>query len=509
MDTGLTKKNKNLLNALKKKYSTDTDLVVLVDTFLERTDGLSQVFAKGLLESAKLTRGTAKGVVKSKLQEIIKEIGEPEPPPMTPATEPATTPVPEIPMTPMTPVGGAAGAGAGDVPKEPLGGGVGGEMGFSDKTLAKLNTLMEKLNKFEPQLKGGENAKQNVIGFLSALLLRQGTIPRTVAEKAMDKYRTSIFVKDATPASVIEGISSLTDELMKVSPKPKDTPADTPADTPSEPAEPPMEPAPAPAPAPEPSPAPAPAPEEEEEKEEQRSPDTAPKAVKTLTENKTPSGKVVDIDIDRVPTKIELIPKERLSAEDKSIKQLQDDIDYFYREFKEKLKNIRKTKSNNLSILKRFHKRITGLLGGNLDLSKDDTDKKTMGVVIKGSEFIKEKLKEIILESSIDGLSAQDLLINISDESTGDKSKDAGQYQFKTNKISGKTYANGEPVYRYILNEDPEQTDKQSAVYKQPIHKIPNPKTMFRSQVITSRKAVANNPFINANQPTIRLKSIY
>ena len=500
MSTGLYKRNINLLNALKKKFKDDKSLVATIDTILEQSKGLTQVFVNGLfddVEENKLTRKQVKGVAKSRLEAIKEAMGDPEPaePPEPPATEPA-----------MTPVGGAAGAGAGDVPTEPLGGGVGGEMGFSDKTLAELNTLMEKLNEYKPQLKGG--AKESTIGFLSALLLKQGTIPRTVAEKMMDKYRTSIFVKQPTPTNVLEGISRLTDDLMKLSPKPKDTP--------SEPVEPPMEPPMEPEPSPAKSledPVPAPAPDPEEEKEEQRAPDPAIKIVKTPTDDKTPSGKVVDIDINRVPTKIELIPKERLSAEDKSIKQLQDDIEYFYREFKEKLKNIRKTKSNNLSILKRFHKRITGLLGGNLDLSKDlskdDTDKKTMGIVIKGSEFIKEKLKEIILESSIDGLSAQDLLINISDESTGDKSKDAGQYQFKTNKISGKTYASGEPVYRYILNEDPEQTDKQSAVYKQPIHKIPNPKTMFRSQVITSRKAVANNPFINANQPTIRLKSIY
>ena len=169
METGLTKKNKNLLNALKKKYSTDTDLAVLVDTFLERTDGLSQVFAKGLLESAKLTRGTAKGVVKSKLQAILAQI-EPALVPMTPAEPPPMTPT-EMPMTPPNEpqgvggVGGGAGAGASDVPNEPLGGGVGGEMGFSDRTLAELNTLREKLNQFKPNLKGS-TAKTDVLNFL-------------------------------------------------------------------------------------------------------------------------------------------------------------------------------------------------------------------------------------------------------------------------------------------------------------------------------------------------------
>jgi len=517
MTTGLSEENKQKLQDVltsvsalggntKSTVKYRTAITDNINKILKATEMIDAGQIREVLTDAKLLEitGITKPLKKNNklLEDVLTSLKELEPmtpatePAMTPATEPAMTPIPEIPMTPSTPA---------------MGGKVGGEMGFSAKTLAELNTLEQKLNEFNPNLKGGETVKQNVIGFLNALKLLQGSVPRTLAEKIMDKHRKNIFVKNPTPQKVSGGIGELSDELMDVSDDPEPAPAPAPAPAP--------EPAPAPAPAPTPEPAPEPvAPaepkepeggseeEKEEKKPEEKAEETA-KPVKTLKESSKASGNVVDIDINKVPTKIELIPKERLSAEDKSIKELQEDIDYFYREFKEKLKNVRKTKSNNLLILKRFHKRITGLLGGGLDLGKDEG--KNIGVVIKGGDFIKEKLKEIILEASIDGLSAEDLLINISDESSAKGTKDAGQYQFKTNKTSGKTYVSGEPIYRYILNEDPEQTDKQSVVYKQPISRIPNPKTMFRSQVITSREKVRQNPFITSNQPKIRLKSIY
>ena len=131
-----------------------------------------------------------------------------------------------------------------------------------------------------------------------------------------------------------------------------------------------------------------------------------------------------------------------------------------------------------------------------------------MGVIIKGSDFIKDKLKEIILENSINGLSAEDLLVNIEGEKDTDKPS-AGSYEFKTNPMTGKEYAEGQPVSRLIPTTEPTQVNTKQATYKKPISRIPMPKTMYRGKEVTAKKMVANNPFLDSRQPKIRLKYSY
>ena len=178
---------------------------------------------------------------------------------------------------------------------------------------------------------------------------------------------------------------------------------------------------------------------------------TPPPTPTEPTQKQQIKKKVEAIPEDPLPTRVDLIPPERLSSEDKSVEQLKSDIDYFYKNFSEKLKRIKKTKSNNINVLKRFHKRIVALLRGDkvekdINAKRSEDEKKNIGIVIKGSDYIKDKLKEIILENSINGLSANDLLINIQADPTKQQT-DAGSYEFKTNKASGKTYAQGEPVF--------------------------------------------------------------
>ena len=62
---------------------------------------------------------------------------------------------------------------------------------------------------------------------------------------------------------------------------------------------------------------------------------------------------------------------------------------------REYLKKLKRSKSNNLEVLKRFYRKVLA----KLRVEQSEEDKK-IGVVIKGTDFIKNTLKEIILENS-------------------------------------------------------------------------------------------------------------
>ena len=210
--------------------------------------------------------------------------------------------------------------------------------------------------------------------------------------------------------------------------------------------------------------------------------------------NQEISRKVTSVADEQQPGKLDMIPKERLSAENKTEAELLDDINYFYKTFPNELKNISFDRNNkNIEYLKSKHKEIVA----KLTAGKKKEEK--IGIIISGSEYIKEKLKEIILENSITGLSAKDLIINV-EKSEEKQSSDVNSYEFKMG-ADGKAMAKKEPIYKYI----PE-------VVQQPIktkpNRIPNTQTKFRSLVTTARKEVANNPF-NKPQPKIRLKYSY
>ena len=192
------------------------------------------------------------------------------------------------------------------------------------------------------------------------------------------------------------------------------------------------------------------------------------------------------------------------SLEDLTVEEINKDLDYFYKNFANRLRKLKRSKSKNLKVLQRFYRRVLAALR-----VEPPKDKKEIGVIIKGSDFIKDALKEIILENSIDGLSAQDLLINI--EGQGETQKtDAGQYEFKKGPNSGKVYAQGEPISRLIPTTEPEQvSEKKSVKPKQKVNRIPNPKTRYSGLETTAKKMVATNPFLKANQPQIKLKKLY
>jgi len=202
---------------------------------------------------------------------------------------------------------------------------------------------------------------------------------------------------------------------------------------------------------------------------------------------------------------VDLIPEERLSSEDKSVEQLKDDLDYFYINFPEKLRRIKRISSNKLEPLKRFHKRVVAVLRGD----KVEREKqKKMGIVIRGADYIKSALKEIILENSINGLSAENLLVNIEGEPENLKDT-AGSYEFKRSTVSGKDMADKMPVSRFIPTTDIEQVEESSARYKRPIARLPKQRAVYFRPETVAKKMVADNPFLTARQPKIRLKYSY
>ena len=168
-----------------------------------------------------------------------------------------------------------------------------------------------------------------------------------------------------------------------------------------------------------------------------------------------------------LPQLKDMIPPERLRVEGKDATQLREDILFFYRTFPNQLKTVKFDRKNvNREYLERIHKRITAkLIGSGMPSSKAQ-----VGVVISGAEYIKDKLREIIMENSINGLSAQDLIVNIEGSTPDDGISDIGAYEIKTAQ-DGKLSAQREPVYRFIPETQPKLPPKggKSQTYKQNI----------------------------------------
>ena len=189
--------------------------------------------------------------------------------------------------------------------------------------------------------------------------------------------------------------------------------------------------------------------------------------------------------------------------EDLTVAEINKDLDYFYKNFKNRLSGLKRIRSKDLKVLQRFYRRVLAKLRRDVD-----TKGKKIGVIIQGEDYIKKALIEIILDNNIDALNAKDLLINI--EGVPDEGKaDAGQYEFKKGPNSGKLYAQGEPIARLIPTTDEAIIAKTKPNAKLKYNKIPKTRTRYRGLEVTARQQVITNPFLNANQPQIKLKKLY
>jgi antitoxin (DNA-binding transcriptional repressor) of toxin-antitoxin stability system len=101
------------------------------------------------------------------------------------------------------------------------------------------------------------------------------------------------------------------------------------------------------------------------------------------------------------------------------------------------------------------------------------------------------------------------MLINL--ETTKEKGKaDAGSYEFKTNKTSGLTFAEGEPIARLIPKTQEKQVrDEDPARRTEKLARLKPLPAGYRRQQITAANMVRANPFLNANQSKIRLRTLY
>jgi hypothetical protein len=233
-------------------------------------------------------------------------------------------------------------------------------------------------------------------------------------------------------------------------------------------------------------------------------PEPVPQPIK-LTTNKKKDSKVVETEVktglEDIPSKIDLIPPERLSSEFKSATELESDINYFFKTFPKQLENIKKTYSKakkTPQYLKRTHKRIVAILRAG---SKESKEK--VGVIIEGSEFIKDKLREIYLEEINKGLTAEDLIMNVEKETAKDKS-DIGFYEIKTGP-SGKEHSQREPIYSKIPEGDEFDPKKEFSKKPARLNTLP---TEYRSRFTYENTLYENNPFTKP-QSRIQLRKLY
>ena len=243
-----------------------------------------------------------------------------------------------------------------------------------------------------------------------------------------------------------------------------------------------------------PAPAPAPAPVAERQGDLQGTREGQP-----ITETKVKTG------LEDIPNKTDLIPKERLSADFKNESELISDIDYFFKRFPNELKDIKKSydsfPNKTLPYYKRTHRQIVARLQAGKG------EKKKIGVIIEGEEFIKQKLKEVILEMRAEGLTNEDLLVDVEgDEET--LRNDFGNYEVVVGE-SGLLHSQREPVYRYIPQTKKTIVPAEKVLEdKSKRERTQNLPTRFRSVFTHNAIRNQNNPF---TKPTsqIKLKYLY
>jgi hypothetical protein len=218
-----------------------------------------------------------------------------------------------------------------------------------------------------------------------------------------------------------------------------------------------------------------------------------------IVERKVKSG------LEDIPNKIDLIPKERLSADFKSAGELQNDIEYFFKMFPTLLRQIKQSYDNfpnkTLPYLRRIHRQIVALLQGGKG------EKKKIGVILEGEEFIKQKLKEIILEMKAEGMTNEDLLVNVEGEDET-KKNDFGNYEVVAGE-SGLLHSQREPVYRYIPKTLKTVVPAEKVLEDKAMRaRTQNLPTRFRSLYTYNANRNQNNPF---TKPTsqIKLKYLY
>jgi hypothetical protein len=221
-----------------------------------------------------------------------------------------------------------------------------------------------------------------------------------------------------------------------------------------------------------------------------------------LEQSKPSKEQFKQTDVENVKrSQVSDIPNSRASSDFKTVKQLNDDIKYFFSNFGEALKDeqarYKSMSKTSKKLVLDMHKRITAKLGVK------STDKKgeNIGVVIDGRDYVKKMVNEILLTQSASKLSPDDLIINVTDP---EQKKDKNLTDIGTYEVKGGRSIQREPIYQFIPTDN-------SNVYKS--SKKPSRITtlaMPKTRAETYQKEYKNDEFARPpkNKP-VRLKYLY
>ena len=201
-------------------------------------------------------------------------------------------------------------------------------------------------------------------------------------------------------------------------------------------------------------------------------------------------------------TSVDLIPNERRSAEFKTAKQLRSDVEFFFESFPEMLEKemreyirVNKTSKKELA---RFHRKIMGKLQPSESVSPEQ---KKVGIVISADEYIKQAINKALIDAKMLSMNPADVVeLSVKGADKKDDTESYGSYEVKKSK-SGKLSAQKEPIYRYVpkVNEEAEREPRSSMLRVKKRETLPQ----------TAKRQVRNNPFLQRQTNTVRLKYLY
>lgn len=201
-------------------------------------------------------------------------------------------------------------------------------------------------------------------------------------------------------------------------------------------------------------------------------------------------------------TSVDLIPNERRSAEFKTAKQLRSDVEFFFESFPEMLEKemreyirVNKTSKKELA---RFHRKIMGKLQPSESVSPDQ---KKVGIVISADEYIKQAINKALIDAKMLSMNPADVVeLSVKGADKKDDTESYGSYEVKKSK-TGKLSAQKEPIYRYVpkVNEEAEREPRSSMLRVKKRETLPQ----------TAKRQVRNNPFLQRQTNSVRLKYLY
>lgn len=205
--------------------------------------------------------------------------------------------------------------------------------------------------------------------------------------------------------------------------------------------------------------------------------------------------------VDDIPTEtiLDKIPESRFSSQFKTIKQLNDDIKYFIKNFgnvvgKELIKQYNEADKTNLPLIRRLH----GLIGGKL--KTDNQKEKKVGIIIDADEYINQKINDALLNRGVSMNVPAGVRTNLESEEVKED-KSIGNFDVRKAREGGLLAVRREPVYRYIPSNNEamnEPVDSRRQIKNGGLRMLP---TQRRDLSITARKQVRDDPFARKHNP--------